>query len=403
MPSRENNSDGNDPKPPPRLPPGLRPMRFEPGFQAAGAELPDDGLIGPPAPMGSSTAPPPLKAGKPIRPWLWAGLGLLAAVPLLLTLLGALTSPPHVKEIPGGRLLYLEAEAPSEKTTTLRGLYVALPGAAPRLLVHENEPQEIDGGVREWITQPALSPDGTRLVFEKQLISLQEEKQTIENQIWVMPLASSTASLPHLVLDLTKNKLKQVVGLAWDSDSSVLFLQDGFAYSVPTDTADPPLKVPLDLHGLTPALALDVSATRSPALSEGGGFAYSVQTAAGPQVLVQNAGRVTPGPTAALFALSPAGDKIAFVPPGEAERAVIHTFDLGAGKPGPDLPVRWGWSVFGRRRITSLRWSPDAAQIAFTVGKPPVPEDELFSVTVATGKTVQWPYRTGPAAWDWGR
>ena len=59
-------------------------------------------------------------------------------------------------------MVYLEADAPSEKTTTLRGLYVTAPGRGTRLLVHEDEPQDTDGGVREWITQPALSPDGTQ-------------------------------------------------------------------------------------------------------------------------------------------------------------------------------------------------------------------------------------------------
>ena len=368
-------------------------------------------------PAAPVSAPAPPAAGQASgrgkrRVWLWTLLGLLAGVPLLLTLIGALTSPPHVKGVPSGHLVYLEADAPSEKTTTLRGLYLTSPGAAPRLLVHEEEPQEIDGGVREWITQPVLSPDGTRLAFEKQLIMLGEGQQTIQNQIWVMPLAEhraarspaaseDSAAQPHLVADLTKQKWKQVVGLAWDSDSSLLLLQDGTAYSVPTDTPEPPLPVPLDLHGLTLAASPAVSATRSPVLAEAGVFAYGVQTPNGPQVLVQNAGKVTPGPAASLFALSPDGGRIAFVPPGTG--GIIRLYDVAAGRVGPDLKVRWGWSVFGRRRITSLRWSPDGAQIAFTVSKPPVPEDEIFLADIASGRTVQLPYRTGRAAWDWAK
>jgi len=342
-----------------------------------------------------------------LRVWLWTLLGLVAGVPILLTLIGALTSPPHVTGVPTGHLVYLEAEAPSEKTTTLRGLYVTSPGTASRLLVHENEPQDTDGGVREWITQPALSPDGTHLAFEKQLITLQEEKQSIQNQIWVMPLAPGSANLPRLVMDLTQQKLKQIVGLAWDSDSSVMFLEDGVEYSVPTDTPDQPLKIPLDLHGLTLATMSDISATRSPALTEAGSFAYGVQTPTGPQVLVQNAGAVTPGPAAAVFALNPKGDRIAFVPPdsgdGSGGGTVLHTYDLATSAYGPEIPVHWGWSVFGRRHVTSLRWSPDGTQIAFTVSKPPVPEDEIFLVDVASGKTVQLPYRAGRAAWDWSK
>ena len=452
MPSHENNRDQNnkDGKPRRRRRPtresliekGASPIRFElpdnalAGFPPAPVPPPPLRLEAPPAPINGgageeailSPAPPELGAGGDIilaapsvvfppayarrmnptlRAWLWTLLGLVAGVPVLLTLIGALTSPPHVKGIPTGHLVYLEAEAPSEKTTTLRGLYVTSPGTAPRLLVHENEPQDTDGGVREWITQPALSPDGTQLAFEKQLITLQEEKKTIQNQIWVMPLAPGNTSLPRLVMDLTQQKMKQIVGLAWDSDSSVLFLEDDVEYSVPTETPDQPLKIPLDLHGLTLATTSYTSATRSPALTEAGSFAYGVQTPTGPQVLVQNAGAVTPGPAAAVFALDPKGDRIAFVPPGGGDGsgggAVLHTYDLATSASGPEIPVHWGWSVFGRRHVTSLRWSPDGTKLAFTVSKPPVPEDEIFLVDVASGKTVQLPYRTGRAAWDWSK
>lgn len=359
-------------------------------------ELPDDTLIAAPPLSGAGGT-----SGNARRLWLWMLLGLLAGIPIILTLISAFTSPPHIKGIPKGHLIYLEADAPSEKTTTLRGLYVTEPGTVPRLLVHENEPQEIDGGVRDWITQPALSPDGTRLAFEKQLITLGEEKQTVQNQIWVMPLTMNSSSKPHLVMDLTRQKLKQIVGLAWDSDSSVLFLEDGVEYSVPTDTPEPPLRIRLDLHGLTLATTADISATRNPVLTEASSFAYSVQTPTGPQILVQNAGEVAFGPVSSLFALSPGGDRLAFVPPGTS--GVIRLYDIAANRYGPDLKVQWGWSVFGRRQITSLRWSPDGAQVAFTVSKPPVPEDEIFLVSLVSGKTVQLPYRTGRAAWDWAK
>ena len=380
----------------------------------------------------SIPAPPKLKVGGPIRlgkptivfPRIHARsmdpkrralllglLGLAVGVPVLLTLIGAVTSPPHVRGIPTGHLVYLEAEAPSEKTTTLRGLYVAGPDGATRLLTHENEPQDTDGGVREWITQPALSPDGTQVAFEKQLIMLQEEKQTIQNQIWVMPLAPGSDNLPRLVVDLTQQKLKQPVGLAWDSDSSLIFLEDGAEYSVPTEMPDEPLKIPLDLHGLTLATNPDVSATRSPAMSESGQFVYGVQTPTGPQTLVQNAEvqnaeAVTPGPASAVFALSPAGDRIAFIPPDSGDGSggtVVRTYDLATNAYGADIPVHWGWSVFGRRHVTSLRWSPDGTKLAFTVSKPPVPEDEIFFVDLASSKTFQLPYRAGRAAWDWSK
>ena len=358
------------------------------------AELPDDALIG-------TDAPQTRRPRSRRLVWLWIALGLLGGIPLTLTILGAITSPPHVQGVPNGRLVYLEAEAPSEKTTTLRGLYVTGPDAPSRLLVHENEPQDIDGGVREWVTQPCLSPDGTQLAFEKQLITILDEKQAVENQIWVMPLQNSSQAKPRLVLNLTEQKLKQIVGLAWDSDSSLLFLEDGLQYSVPLDAPQDALKIPLDLHGLTLNLTPDVSATRSPALTEAGSFAYSVQTPNGPQVLVQSQGIVTPGPATALFALAPTGDRLAFVPPDT--RGLIRFYDIAKNQYGPDLKVRWGWSVFGRRHLTSLRWSPDGSQIAFTVSKPPVPEGEIFLVDIGSGKTVQLPYRTGRAAWDWAK
>ena len=392
-------------------------------------ELPDNALIAPPRPPRPAPAPPPLiieaERAEPLpapaplviaapvtvpppaprrkgrgRAWLWAVLVLIVLVPLVLTGIGAYTSPPHLRGIPSGQLVYLEADTPSEKTTTLRGLYVTAPGLGTRLLVHETEPQDADVGVREWITQPTLSPDGTQVAFEKQLITLLEEKRSVQNQIWVMPLAEGGAQRAHLVLDLSKQNLKQIVGLAWDSDSSLVFLQDGTSYSIPTGTEDEPLKTPLKLSGLVPATAPDVSATRGPALTEGGDFVYSVQTPAGPQVLIQAGDGVKVGPAADSYALSPDGARIAFVPPDAPQ--VIRLFDTATGQVGPDLKAKWGWSVFGRRAITSLRWSPDGKQIAYTVSKPPVPDDEIFVLDVASGRVTQLPYRAGRAAWDWG-
>ena len=389
------------PTPAPRLPTALPPPLLPPRPEERKAEGPGDEppplLIAAP----SVTVPPPAPRPAPRhRAVLWAALALLVLVPLVLTGIGAYTSPPHLKGIPSGQLVYLEADAPSEKTTTLRGLYVTSPGQGTRLLVHESEPQDADTGVREWITQPTISPDGTQVAFEKQLITLLEEKRSVENQIWVMPLSEGGAQRAHLVIDLTKQGLKQIVGLAWDSDSSVVFLQDGTAYSVATDTEDEPLKTPLSLNGLAPITTGDVSATRGPSLTEGGDFVYSVQAATGPQVLIQHSDGVTAGPAAGVYALSPDGAKIAFVPP-DAPHA-IRLFDTATGQTGPDLKAKWGWSVFGRRVITSLRWSPDGSQIAYTVSKPPVPDDEIFVVDVASGRVSQLPYRAGRAAWDWG-
>lgn len=319
----------------------------------------------------------------------------VAAVPLAITLAGALTAPPRVSGVPSGHLITLQADPSS----AAHGLFVAGPGGASRLLARD-EPQA-GGAGREQIIQTALSPDGTQLAFEKQLTTVRNGTPGTDNQLWVMPMTPDTDSPPHLVLDLTRHKLKQIAGLAWDSDSSLLFLEDGASYSVATETDDPPLVTPLALYGLTPAKLDAVSATRSPVLTESGTFAYAVQTPSGPQVLTESQERTTPGPAAAAFALSPAADQIAFVPPGSTN--VIRRYDLTRRSTLADIPVRWRWSLFGHRQITSLRWSPDGAAIACTVSKSSGTDDELFLVTPATGQTVQLPYRTVPDAWDWGK
>ncbi len=330
------------------------------------------------------------------RIWL-AALVCVAAVPLAGTLAGILTAPPRLSHVPSGHLITLQADPSS---AALHGLFVAGPGQASRLLARD-EPQTRKGAVREQITQPALSPDSTQLAFEKQYTTFTHGIPSVDNQIWVMPMTPDTRNPPHLVLDLTRQKLKQIAGLAWDSDSSLLFLEDGASYSVATETDDAPLVTPLDLHGLMPAKTDTDSATVSPALAESGTFAYAVQTLSGPQILTESQERTTPGPAAAVFALSPAGDFVAFVPPGSAN--VIRRYDLTRQSFLTDIPVRWRWSLFGHRQITSLRWSPDGAAIACTVSRAPGADDEIFLVTVASGKTVQLPYHTVPDAWDWGR
>ena len=335
---------------------------------------------------------------RPKRRLFWpAVLVCLAAVPLALALAGILTAPPRVSGIPSGHLIMLQADPSS---AALHGLFVAGPGQAPRLLARDEPPAKGRTG-RERITQPVLSPDATQLAFEKQYTAFQHGISSVDNQIWVMPMTPDTRNPPHLVLDLTRQKLKQIDGLAWDSDSSLLFLEDGASYSVATETDDAPLVTPLDLHGLTPAETDTDSATLSPVLTESGTFAYAVQTLSGPQILTESQERTTPGPAAAVFALSPDGDQVAFVPPGSAN--VLRRYDLTRHSFLTDIPVHWRWSLFGHRQITSLRWSPDGAAIACTVSRSPGADDELFLVTPATGRTVQLPYHTVPNAWDWGK
>lgn len=324
-------------------------------------------------------------------------LALLLAVAgaaSILALAALLTAPARTAGVPSGQLVTLQADAPADPSASC-GLFLSGPGGAPRLLVRDTTQSS---GAREQILLPTLSPGGTQVAFEKQLVTAQNGADT---QIWVMATAPGTASPPHLVIDLTQQKLKPIRGLAWDSDSSLLFLEDEKSYSVATETDDPPLVTPLDLHGLTLAQTKDVSATGSPALTDAGIFAYAVQTPSGPQVLTQAEGRTALGPAAAVFALSPDGGKIAFVPPAAPNS--IRVYSLAARSLGPDIPVRSGWPAFGPREITALRWSSDGTQLAYSVRKASAPEEALYLATPATGQTAELLPQVARAAWDWGK
>ncbi|MDQ2800008.1 MAG: hypothetical protein M3Y13_10225 [Armatimonadota bacterium] len=328
------------------------------------------------------------------RRWLWGILALVVvAVPLLLTLIGAWTSPPHVRGVPVGRLAFLDADQPSEHTTMLRGLFLTQPRGPMRELVHETEPQDTDAGVRVWITQPTFSPDGTQIAFEEQLITLLEEKQSIVDQLWVMRLDDPKAK-PRLLLDLTRHKMKQIVGMTWTDDSeAVVFLNDATRCTVMA-VANPGL-TQQPLEGCPPLqLSPDTSATRNPTLIQDGTLAYTTITPTGPQTIVgQHAIK-----DLQRYALSPDGRQMAGLTSERGNQIVIH--GNGAVR---EVKARWGWSVFGQRKITGLRWSPDGRFLAYSVSKPPIPEDEIFYVDLATGRCFQLPVRAGSAGWDWGR
>jgi Tol biopolymer transport system component len=324
------------------------------------------------------------------RRWAWVAAGLIVAVPIVLTLAGALTSPPHTKGVPVGHLIYLEADEPSDHTSILRGLRIMGTDGASRQLLHETEPQDSDSGSREWITQPKASPHGTWLAFEKQLITLQEEKQGIDNQLWVMPLTGKNPQ-PRMLMDLTQRHLKQFVGLTWaDDDEQLSFLEDATVYSVPRDGSGHEQDTPI--KGV-PALktAPDISATRSPYGDPEKGMSYEAMTPQGTRAIIAG------GPTldATVFAVSPDGSTFAGVTPDTPSTIVIR--DPSTVR---RLPVRWGWSALGQRHITAMHWSPDGRYLAYSVGKPPL-EDELFYVELATGRCFQLPVRTGQAGWDW--
>lgn len=327
------------------------------------------------------------------RPRPWVVLGLVIAVPLLVTLAGSLTSPPHVAGPPVGHLIYLDADQPSEHTTNLRGLRVMGPDGSSRQLLHETEAQDTDTGKREWITQPQASPDGAFLAYERQDITILEERREIVNELWVVSLKDANPK-PKMLLDLTKAGLKQFVGLAWSHDNrSVTLLNYGAAYDV--DVLDDPGRP--SQHPLTdcppfknsPAL----SPTRAPFVTPNGGLAYTVMTPRGP-VLVTEAGQI---PAPALPAFRPDGKRVAWLAEKGSDIAIADARSLRVDQ---NLKASWGWSAFGGRRITSLKWSPDGRYVAYTVSKPPL-EDELFYVDVVTKKCYQLPVRTGQGGWDW--
>ncbi len=303
---------------------------------------------------------------------IWLLLLLALLVPLALTLAGALTSPPHVKGPPTGRIVYLEADQPSEKTTLLRGLRVLAPDGTERELLHETEPQDTDAGDRTWLTQPCASPDGHWLAYEKQVITLSEEKQATDNQLWLVPL-NGKHPRPRLLLDLGKAGLKQFVGLAWTPDSrAVVFLEDATAHFVSMGDGRSTKRPLPGAASLT--VQPSISTTQRPAVLPDGSVAFSVLPAA--------------------EARRPDG-RLALA---EGTRLVLR----GASLPLSHLNVHWGWSVWGGRHISALRWSPDGKYVAYSVSKPPF-EDELFYADIATGNCYQLPVRTGQAAWDWAK
>jgi len=341
---------------------------------------------------------------KPGRCRPWVILALLIITPLFLTAAGVVTAPPRAAYVPAGRIVFLEADEPSEHTSLLRGLRITLPGSSnSREILHETEPQDVDAGSRDWLTQPTVSPDGHWLAYEKQLITLQEEKTGIVNQVWVLSLDNAHAA-PRLLADLTALRLKQCIGLAWTPDSAhVVFLEDAVQYTV--NRLGPPRLSATPLPGLPPLRTTpSLSATRSPTFFGPHTLVLGAQTNQGSTICAVSLGkrsRITDfQSTPPVWAANPDGRlaRTAFIP---GQKIIVQpsiSLDPATAK----IQARWGWSVFGGRRITSLKWSPEGRYLGYTVSKPPF-EDELFYADTQTGKCYQLPIRTGRAAWDWTR
>lgn len=346
------------------------------------------------------------------RVWPWVALALAVLIPVMLTLAGALTSPPRVAGPPIGRIVFLDANQTSERTTLLRGLSVLTPDGQSRLLVHEQDSPDAEGA-REWITQPAASPDGRQVAFIKQLITLKEEDRSVVNQLWVMPLDGN--GKPKMLLDLTARKLKQIVGLAWTPDSKdIVFLHDLTAYEIRvSDGRIITRSIQPWQDSKSPQLSPSISATRNPSmlsvLDYGPMVIYTIQTATGIQLSFNDVPSNPGNPLAAEYypVRVNGGDIQAVTSDGtmqaQAHGKSIEIFRTYGQIKSKTYAASWGWSLFGGRKITSLKWSPDGKYLGYTVSKPPVPEDELFYLELATGKIFQLPARCGRAAWDWSR
>ena len=360
----------------------------------------------------------PLPPPRPKR-WPWVTAAVLVAVPLGITLAGRFTAPPVVVGFPIGRLVYMEADAPSEKTTTLRGMRIVTPDGASRELLREIEPQDTDGGSRDWINQPVFSPDGRQIAYVKQVITILEGTHDIVNQLWVAPsdLGTAGAGRARLLLDLSKSQLQAPSGLTWTPDGkSIVFLNDATQYSVPI-AGGSPAATPIYLLPAPPA-PNGAPITSMPTVGRSGLRAFLERTASGSDLNINQtleAPPAAPGksgyetgsdtvtyatiPNVAAYALSANGGRLAYVTKAPTLSIVIRD-DVRSGA-ARTIPVHPGWSIFGGRTITSLRWSPDGRYLAYTVSKPPVPEDEMFYCDAATGKSVKLPMRVGRAGWDW--
>ena len=95
--------------------------------------------------------------------------------------------------------------------------------------------------------------------------------------------------------------------------------------------------------------------------------------------------------------MSPDGTRLATV---QNNSRVIDVWTSTARR---SYQVVLGWSLFGHRKIRSLRWSPDGRYVGYTASKPPVADDEMFYLDTQTGKYFKLPFRCGPASWDWSK
>jgi hypothetical protein len=374
------------------------------------------------------------------RPWLVGISATAAAFAAAVTWIGAATSPPPAR-VPSGHILYLDADQPSEKTTMLHGMYLVGHDGRQQPILREQEPQDVDAGEREWIIEPAESPDGRRVAFLKELFTILDEKQSATDQIWVadlpvphpnpllgkereqeksahllQPEASPgkgeqeteqpypsqfpvrEAPLPvvgRMVLDLTARHMYAVTRLTWTPDGKITFLDGATRYAIFPDGGSLATAA-VELPGVA-ATYKGVSNTALVAAASQYGAVYQVHSP----------GRIFWSPTQSLGWTSGAGVTAAAVSADggtialHEDRTNSNIVIMSGGK-GRELTARYGWSLFGGRRVTSLRFSPDGKYLGYTVSKPPIAEDEMFYMDLQSGRCFKLPYRCGPSAWDWG-
>jgi len=350
-------------------------------------------------------------------------VALLIVTPFLFTFIGAVTGPPRIGRIPVGHLLFLTGDEPSEHTTTLRGLFMVDNSGNMHLLAHDTEPQDTDSGSRSWIDEPEVSPDGKWVAYLQDQIILEDEVQSISQQLCAAPLDAGQNAVPK-TLDLTKLGYKRVVGLAWSTDSQKISLlnNDHIVQVVPlqikdstqVDQAANPSWPEIALPGL-PALESSkyVSPLSYPTITASDALYFIAKTPQGSELfgsvkplnLAPDAAPPVPPiwplqvPAVAGYGLSSDGSEAALVPDNRSHE--IRIIDTATGQTRQTVTAKWGWSVFGGRQITSVGFSPDTHYLIYTVSKPPVPEEEMFLLDLSTGEVHLLPYRSGRASWTW--
>lgn len=313
--------------------------------------------------------------------------------PIVLAALEFVTAPPRRVSVPYGHLIYMDADKPSDRTANLRGMYSANPSGMSQLMIHEQEPPDVDAGPRQWIEQPAVSPDGTQIAYVRENIVIAEDKHSTSFDIFVLPLQQPHA-VAHQIAALGTTA-KQFAGLAWSPDcKSITYMEDSIVTTVPVvgEAQAATRTLPPTIHAVP---LPEVSWSDYPQIGLNNRLLF----------LLHPSGTLATddGPTSLTgiqcFAVSHSGSQFAYVTSRAPKSLVIA--EVAALQTVRTLPVTWGMSFLGHRKITSIGWSPTDQDLAFTVSKMPFPEDELLVINLKTGKESLLPERVAKSSWAW--